>query len=82
MLRGGVPRGAGLTLRVYEVCADGSERDLKPSMHTYGSRPVPASLWQPRRHAEASADPVWPPLGDDLHAVALPGADREAAADG
>lgn len=42
-------------MRVYEVRADGTRSDLEPQAHTYGSRPVPASIFQPREHAEAEA---------------------------
>jgi hypothetical protein len=40
MTRGGFPTGQGLTLRVYEVLADGTRRDVEPEVHTYGSRPI------------------------------------------
>lgn len=55
MLRGGSERGQGLTLRVYEVLADGTRRDLKPGLHTYGSRPLPAPP-PPRRNGEPEPD--------------------------
>lgn len=41
MTRGGFPTGRGLTLRVYEVLADGTRRDVEPETHTFGTRPIP-----------------------------------------
>jgi hypothetical protein len=38
--RGGTPTGRGLTLRVYEVLQDGTQREVEPESHTYGSRPI------------------------------------------
>jgi len=50
MLRGGEQTGQGMRLRVYEVHADGSRRELEPLAHTYGTRPIPQPpLPWPRR---------------------------------
>jgi len=55
MARGGQETGRGLTLRVYEVRADGTRQDLEPAIHTYGSRPIPAP--PPPRRAQSEQAP-------------------------
>lgn len=53
--RGGFETGQGLTIRVYEVLADGTRRDIQHVVHTYGSRPIPAPP-RPRRYGEPDPD--------------------------
>ncbi len=57
MTRGGFPTGQGLTLRVYEVLADGTRRDVEPEQHTYGTRPLSPP---PRVHGSDRTQSAYP----------------------